>query len=165
MKKMSKGFTLIELLVVISIIAILVSLSLVSFSGAQKQARDTQRRSDLNQFRIALENYAASNGTLYPSGGCVDVALLCSNSAFSTFISFCLTDPSGTPRHYRYCSSVSGSTIGGPTASKYLLYTSAGTSSTFDPLETGGIWVVCFDGRARKVTPATWNAISAFCPM
>jgi len=49
------GFTLIELLVVISIIGILASLTLVSYTGAQKQTRDTQRRSDLNQYRNACQ--------------------------------------------------------------------------------------------------------------
>jgi len=63
--KRNKGFTLIELLVVISIIAVLATLALVGVSGAQKQARDTTRRSDLMQYKIALENYYTTNNA-YP---------------------------------------------------------------------------------------------------
>jgi len=54
------GFTLIELLVVISIIGILAGLTLTSYSGAQKQARDTKRKSDLVNMRTALEAYYVS---------------------------------------------------------------------------------------------------------
>lgn len=51
----SAGFTLIELLIVISIIGILASLTLASFSGAQAKARDGVRKSDLGQIKRALE--------------------------------------------------------------------------------------------------------------
>jgi len=48
MKKLenSKAFTLIEMLVVISLIGILAALALASYAGTQKQARDTNRKSD-----------------------------------------------------------------------------------------------------------------------
>jgi len=62
------GFTLIELLVVISIIGILASLTLVSYSGAQRQVRDTQRKSDLGQMKAPLEAYFSTYG-VYPSTG------------------------------------------------------------------------------------------------
>jgi len=60
------GFTLIELLVVISIIGILAALGIASYSRAEKNTRDTQRMSDLGQYRIALENYASANNMTYP---------------------------------------------------------------------------------------------------
>jgi len=41
---MKRAFTLLEILVVIGIIAILVGLGSVSFSTAQKKARDTKKR-------------------------------------------------------------------------------------------------------------------------
>ncbi len=50
-----KGFTLIELLIVISIIGILASLTLASYSGTQQKARDGVRKSDLTQIKRALE--------------------------------------------------------------------------------------------------------------
>ena len=61
-----KGFTLIEILVVISIIGILATLILARLGSAEKAGRDARRRSDLNQYRTALENYALKNNSMYP---------------------------------------------------------------------------------------------------
>ena len=62
-----RGFTLIELLVVMTIIAILIGLSLVSYQSARKSARDGKRKSDLEQIRSALEMYRSDSGTsAYP---------------------------------------------------------------------------------------------------
>ncbi len=60
-----KGFSLIELLIVIAIMAILGSLALSAFSTARKQARDVQRKQELNQYKTALEAYYADNSS-YP---------------------------------------------------------------------------------------------------
>lgn len=58
MRVMKKnGFTLVELLVVMTIIAILVGISLVSFDGIRKSARDSKRKADLESIRSALEVY------------------------------------------------------------------------------------------------------------
>ncbi|MDO8429118.1 MAG: type II secretion system protein [Candidatus Daviesbacteria bacterium] len=51
----SFGFTLIELLVVISIIAILGTIGVTVFSGAQTTARDGRRRGDIESIAKALE--------------------------------------------------------------------------------------------------------------
>ena len=100
MKKFKKGFTLIELLVVMAIIGILASLALVSYSAAQKQARDTMRKSDLAQLRNGLENYAAANDSLYPGTAndtpITNVATLCSGSLVDDYISACVADPVAT---------------------------------------------------------------------
>ena len=61
-----KGFSLIELLIVIAIIGILVSIGLAAFSRAQTQARDGQRKADIEQIRGALEQYYADNNH-YPA--------------------------------------------------------------------------------------------------
>lgn len=61
-----KGFTLIELLVTISILAILSSIALISFSNIQKNTRDAKRKSDLSTIQAALEQYHADLG-YYPS--------------------------------------------------------------------------------------------------
>ena len=106
MKKNSFGFTLIELLVVISIIGILAALTLVSFGGAQKQARDTQRKSDLNQVKNALENYAGSNNGMYPIQAIGNVTGVCGTGQEldENFISFCPTDPlDGTTAQLIFC--------------------------------------------------------------
>jgi len=61
------GFTLIELLVVISIIGILAALIMVNFNAARERARDTQRKSDLDQIKKALRMYYNDNNQ-YPTG-------------------------------------------------------------------------------------------------
>jgi len=58
---------MIELLVVISIIGILAAVSLVSFTAAQKQARDAARKSDIKQYRDSFEIFANKNSGLFPS--------------------------------------------------------------------------------------------------
>ncbi|HSW90060.1 MAG TPA: type II secretion system protein [Patescibacteria group bacterium] len=61
--KKRNGFTLLELLVVISIIAILIGLSTVSFTTAQKKARNAKRRGDMKAVQNAFEQYNSVNGT------------------------------------------------------------------------------------------------------
>ena len=58
-KKMKKGFTLIELLIVIAILALLMSIVVVTLNPAEllRKSRDTKRVSDLNALRTALNLY------------------------------------------------------------------------------------------------------------
>ena len=64
--KKEKGFTIVELLIVIVVIGILATLVIVTFSGIQQRARDTQRQTDINAIQGHLEAYYASTGT-YPT--------------------------------------------------------------------------------------------------
>lgn len=64
--KIKKAFTLFELLVSISIIAILTAIAIVSYSGAQKKARDARRIQDIDAIGKALEQYYSDN-TDYPT--------------------------------------------------------------------------------------------------
>jgi len=50
-----RGFTLIESLAVIAIIGILASLTIVSVSAIQRQARDTKRKADLTAISFGFE--------------------------------------------------------------------------------------------------------------
>jgi len=61
------AFTLLELLVVIGIISILVSLGAVSYSTAQKKARDAKRKSDIKAIQSSLEQYYSVCGYQYPT--------------------------------------------------------------------------------------------------
>lgn len=64
---MKKGFTLVELLVAISIIAILSTIGLITFSGIQSKARDSARKNNLRTLATALEIYFQKNSH-YVSG-------------------------------------------------------------------------------------------------
>jgi len=64
--KHTSGFTLIELLIVISIIGVLVSVAIASYSTAQKKSRDSRRVSDMKAIQNAWEQYYADNSATYP---------------------------------------------------------------------------------------------------
>jgi prepilin-type N-terminal cleavage/methylation domain-containing protein len=144
-KNITKAFTLIEILIVISIIGILTSLAVVSYTASQKQARDLQRKSDLSQYRTSLENYANTNDSLYPIYEVKTTAsTLCGASILN--ISSCPDDPK-TPDHvYYYISNSSGTT--------YLLWSDSETKS-------GQSWVVCSSGKSGFVTTANFST----CPL
>ncbi|MBU2591903.1 prepilin-type N-terminal cleavage/methylation domain-containing protein [Patescibacteria group bacterium] len=61
MRNKKAGFTLFELLVVISIIGILISLAMVSYTGAQVKARDSRAKADIKAVSNAFEQYYAEN--------------------------------------------------------------------------------------------------------
>lgn len=141
--KKHTGFTIIELLVVIFIISILTGIGLVSFSGAQKQARDTTRRSDLQQYRNAIENYAANNSGLYPlkNTSPVNTSFLCNVGEtynIANYIASCPVDPkfaSDATWFYKYASSADRTaymlTCRFETG-KYMYLCSNGTAGTLD---------------------------------
>ncbi len=136
------GFTLIELLVVISIIGILASLALVSYSRSQKQARDTRRKSDLRQYQTALENYANNNNGLYPN-------VIFSNLCTSLGLSNCPNDPSGGSSTYFYVYSSD--------QSQYSLRANLEAYSTYQ------YWVVCSNGKSGETN--TIPSQSNVCPL
>lgn len=59
------GFSLIELMVVISIIGVLMAIGAVSYTTAQRKARDSSRKNAMDSIAKALEQYYADNST-YP---------------------------------------------------------------------------------------------------
>ena len=65
MQNKQRAFTLIELLVTIAIIAILSSITIVTFNGQSAKARDARRKSDLANLQQAIEMYYEDNG-VYP---------------------------------------------------------------------------------------------------
>jgi prepilin-type N-terminal cleavage/methylation domain-containing protein len=148
------AFTLIELLVVISIIGILITMSLVSFTRSQKQARDTQRKSDLKQYQTALENFANENNGLYKSRTtAVTSVTLCSDLGLTT----CPQDPSNlTDSSYQYSYISDGTGGGSATATAYALW---------GPMETepGNYWIVCSNGKVGKKTTAP--SLGTICPL
>lgn len=141
---MKKGFTLIELLVVISIIGILAAFSYVSFLSSQMTARDTQRRSDLNQYKIKLEIYANGVGVgNYPTGY-TTAAVIGSSLCTTLTMSPCLADPlTGTGYDYYYADDAADS---------------GSTYKMFAKLESAaGYWEVCSEGKSGFVPTASWT--------
>lgn len=64
--KNQSGFTIVELLIVIVIIGILAGLVITQVIGATAKARDTERKTDVDQIANQLEAYYARNGG-YPA--------------------------------------------------------------------------------------------------
>ncbi len=60
------GFTLIELLIVMAILGALASIVVLTFPAATERARDSNRKSDMSQYRTALETFANANNGFYP---------------------------------------------------------------------------------------------------
>jgi len=158
---LNRAFTLIEMLVVISLIGILAALALASFGGAQKQARDATRKSDLKQYQTALEMYGNLTNGLFPSsaGSTIDAfTTLCKNLniILEPDIS-CSQDPkqisNSTARGYQYVSN--GSAPGSPSATRYFLYVLLENKTAF--------WVVCSNGKSGETTTIVFS--QGVCPI
>lgn len=118
MRKFTAGYTLIEILVTATIIAVLVSIGVVSYGSVNKRSRDTKRKSDVEQVRSAAEMYRSDYG-FYPSAGSgswTDVsglssflvpeymAVLPSDPKTTQSYRYKATNPSGTTtQYYGYC--------------------------------------------------------------
>jgi len=63
--KKNSGFTLIEILVVATIMSLLATVGVGSYTAISSNSRDTKRKADLEQIRSALEMYKSNNG-VYP---------------------------------------------------------------------------------------------------
>jgi len=156
---LNKGFTLIEMLVVISVIGVLASVVLVSYTGAQKQARDTQRKSDIKQYLTSLENFAGKGNGLYPQR--IDTAGVRSSITLCTDLglSGCPEDPKNemdVTFTYRYQSDGSASD-GTAEASKFVLWAKLENSANY--------WVSCSNGKVGTKTQSGFSVSSGECPL
>lgn len=108
----SRGFTLIELMIVIAVVAILATITVISYNGVQQRARDSERKSDVTQLKVALDKYYAANSqypAVCPGGegqGC-PVSYL--QEPLAPYLATIPTDPGGTTNEYTY---VRGGTSG-----------------------------------------------------
>jgi len=64
-----KAFTFVELMVVMSIIAILIIISVLSYGNAQAKSRDSERKTDLNKIAVAIEMYKTDHRVLPSDSG------------------------------------------------------------------------------------------------
>lgn len=176
LKLNKSGFTLIELLVVIGIIGLLATLLLARFSRVEKTARDMQRKSDLNQYRVALEAYAGQYNGVYPHstpsdpngpyGGLGTGSRLCQTGDSSIFVgglystylnNTCLFDPN--PDN-------SDSSCGyGATSTRRIYCYGAGLDGLnyvlTVRLETGGFYQVCSTGKVGIVSAPDLGSLQA----
>jgi prepilin-type N-terminal cleavage/methylation domain-containing protein len=161
-----RGFTLIETLIVFSLLGVLAIIFLSSLNPVAqiKKGRDTNRRSDLSQYRNALESYAAANHTLYPRFSDSGLPHQISEGAAGIDLCEVLTDggyTSGCPvddrtAYYYWSDGGLPSGSGTPDATQYVLWTD---------LETGDYWVVCADGRVGETSVDPAGTGSSNCPL
>ncbi|MCA9326901.1 prepilin-type N-terminal cleavage/methylation domain-containing protein [Candidatus Saccharibacteria bacterium] len=113
LKNKSKGFTIVELLIVIVVIGILATLVIVTFTGIQQKARNSQRQTDINAVDSHVEAFYAQYG-FYPT-----LADLQTSSFQTTYLKGldpeALVDPKGgdiqgttDASHYSYVAGPSG---------------------------------------------------------
>ncbi len=97
-----KGFTLIELLIVISVLALLVTVLLMTINPTAQigKANDAERKKDLQRIKVAFEEYYNDKGC-YPTNDDVVASLMnrnnCNSSIFSPWLNTWPCDPHGDP--------------------------------------------------------------------
>lgn len=95
--KKNNGFTLFELLVSISIIGIMTALATVSYSGAQKKARDARRVEDIKAIQVAAEQYYSQSPTyLYPVTNMYTAGKVWTSAVGTTILAIYPSDPKGS---------------------------------------------------------------------
>lgn len=125
-----RGFTIIELLVVIVVIGILSTVATVSYRGIQRDARDSERETDVQIIVAALERYYDENG-YYPGGSNV-YTTVGTAAFFKNNLNIpvqALTVPSATSPTIDYADSCeSDSAISSTTSYHYLPHTNKQTA-------------------------------------
>ncbi|MBU0572263.1 type II secretion system GspH family protein [Patescibacteria group bacterium] len=157
MNKTRKGFTLIELLVVISLLGLLAALALVSYTGTQKQARDTQRKSDTRQYQNSLEIFANKYDGIYLSYGSaasVNATILCTPLGLGTN---CPDDPRIDEGQSSYQFSADGPGDGTVSATQYVLWAELENTSEY--------WIVCSNGMAGTNDLSGGFPVGGTCPL
>ena len=128
-KRNQRAFTLFELLVSISIIGILTALGVVSFSGAQKKARDARRVQDMNLVQKAAEMYYSLNQYVYPISG--NSGEKWQTDSGQTVLESFPTDPKDTD-DYVYSFTPNKPGVGDYCACAYLEAETGGNANTTD---------------------------------
>ncbi len=109
--KVKKTFTLIELLVVSTVIMLLLSGGIITYSQLTKQSRDARRKSDLQQVRAALEMYR-SNNNQYPISDYTNLSNFLVNGTIK-YLEKLPNDPKSSQYSYYYTSTGSDYTLAG----------------------------------------------------
>jgi prepilin-type N-terminal cleavage/methylation domain-containing protein len=164
--KKQKGFTLIELLVVISVIAILAAIAIFGIGNVFRNARNTERISDLKQYQSALEVFANANDGLYPERTADDGQIL-STAVCETDLGLdnCPEDPlfdgsSGS----RYRIETDGEVGGGCTPTPCELTANYVMWTQLEPESDDIFWVVCSTGESGEFDGEPY-ATEGVCPL
>ena len=149
-----RGFTLIELMVVVLIIAILISIAIPTFLGAQNRARDRSTQSDLRNAVTAAKTVSTDHAGLFLNdadvaigqGDMPDVepAIAFSDTTASTALMLINTDPAGL-RVTFVKESASGTFFGASVTKDGAVTYCKGTAQT-----------ACDDGAADAAYTTRW---------
>ena len=142
----SKGFTLIEVVIVLAIAGLIFIIVFLAVSQAQASRRDTQRKSDADRLRAAVNQYASNNNGNVPT----------SQANINTVTGSYLTnfaDPNGTTYAVTYQTSAPGGvnnisfSAGNICNGNAMTTTGAGARdfAVLGFLERGGVF--CVDSR------------------
>ncbi len=151
---MKRAFSLIELLVVISIMAMLGSLALSAFSTARKQARDSQRKNELTQYKTALESYYVAN-SIYP--------VYSGSPAISNQFQGIFDQNSSYIQTY-----MGGTTLQGVNAADNYVYyyLSDGIKyKLWGKIELGDYFEICANGKSGALKSQSLNTASLNCDL
>jgi prepilin-type N-terminal cleavage/methylation domain-containing protein len=146
-----RAFTIIELLVVIAIIGILSALIFISLGDAQDSARDTVRKSDINQLSKAIAIILANDPeTIIPEGTC-EIGKDCSSGVINLIgQGNMIRDPQG--RYYVYSSD----------GEKYLLIATMSDGSNYCfSSATGSYSTTCSSFSVPVTLPAGYVPIAS----
>jgi prepilin-type N-terminal cleavage/methylation domain-containing protein len=140
----SKAFTLVELLIVMAVLALLITIPLLSFRGLQSEARKVKSQGDLKTIRVAIESYY-KNHNGYPDTADYQAALI---AAVPGIMDHPLYDPFGQTSISPYKYAISGSN---PYDAKFFIVFSVG------PAENG-VASVDNNGTITASGDAIWDS-------
>lgn len=113
-----KAFTLIEIIVAISIIAVILTISIFSYSEIRSNGRNFKRVSDINQLQLSLEMYYRDVG-FYPEELIAGEALVNPNDSSIIYINKIPSNPS--PRNDGPCSAYDYTYESGASSTYYTI--------------------------------------------
>lgn len=152
MKSRFRGFTLIEMILVMAVITTLAAVFLNTYPAAQSRARDSRRKSDINQYASVLEVYANSHNSLFP--GSITGQSFSTAPCTTLGVTSCVVDPrdgenvchgNNLCRYYYHANNCDNLTA---CATQYFIRARMESEADW--------WVICSDGR-RGTVPGTWT--------
>ncbi len=140
-QRSTQGFTLIELLLVIGIIAILASIVIVAINPTKQlgDARNAQRRSDVNTILNAVYQYAIDNGGALPDSANIPTTA-------ATAKTICASDANAAQ-----CTAIGGVNLRSLTGT-YIVSVPRDPSLTSANTNTGSRYSIWKDSTNNRIT-------------